>query len=112
MQVAEPETRYDPVRVEEQLFKQPVKWLVRNVQLFVPLGTFVAKVLVDIQVRNLEETVLSWSKYYHLQKTLNVSIAHIALWTFFSWVAFCVVLGCARVRDDFVWFCGNPIIDI
>lgn len=43
--------RYDPVRLEEQLFKQPVKWLVRNVELFVPLGTFVAKVFFDIQVR-------------------------------------------------------------
>lgn len=42
--------RYDPVRMEEQLFKQPVKWLVRNVELFLPLGTFVAKVLFDIQV--------------------------------------------------------------
>lgn len=50
-QVAEPEVRYDPVRLEEQLFKQPVKWLVRNVELFVPLGTFVAKVIFDIQVR-------------------------------------------------------------
>lgn len=48
--VAEPETRYDPVRLEEQLFKQPVKWLVRNVELFAPLGTFVAKVIFDIQV--------------------------------------------------------------
>lgn len=48
--VAEPETRYDPIRLEEQLFKQPVRWLVRNVQLFVPLGTFVATVLLDIQV--------------------------------------------------------------
>lgn len=42
--------RYDPVRLEEQLFKQPVKWLVRNIELFVPLGTFVAKVVLDIQV--------------------------------------------------------------
>ena len=50
-QVAEPEVRYDPVRLEEQLFKQPVKWLVRNVELFLPLGTFVAKVIVDIQVQ-------------------------------------------------------------
>ena len=49
--VAEPEVRYDPVRLEEQLFKQPVKWLVRNVELFVPLGTFVAKVIFDIQVQ-------------------------------------------------------------
>lgn len=48
--VAEPETRYDPIRLEEQLFKQPVKWLVRNVELFAPLGTFVAKVIFDIQV--------------------------------------------------------------
>lgn len=47
--VAEPEIRYDPIRLEEQLFKQPVKWLVRNVELFVPLGTFVAKVIFDIQ---------------------------------------------------------------
>lgn len=29
-----------------------MKWLVRNVELFVPLGTFVAKVIFDIQVRD------------------------------------------------------------
>lgn len=51
VQVAEPEIRYDSIRLEEQLFKQPVKWLVRNVELFLPLGTFVAKVIFDIQVR-------------------------------------------------------------
>lgn len=55
--VAEPETRYDPVRLEEQLFKQPVKWLVRNVELFAPLGTFVAKVLFDIQVPQAKNNV-------------------------------------------------------
>lgn len=48
--VAEPETRYDPVLLEKELFKQPVRWLVRNVELFLPLGTFAAKVLIDVQV--------------------------------------------------------------
>ncbi|CAM9145939.1 unnamed protein product [Ascophyllum nodosum] len=47
--VAEPETRYDPVLLAKQLFKQPVRWLVRNVQLFLPLGTFAATVLLDIK---------------------------------------------------------------
>lgn len=54
--------RYDPVRLEEQLFKQPVKWLVRNVELFVPLGTFLAKVIFDIQVRAFV-LMLLFSKY-------------------------------------------------
>lgn len=57
-QVAEPETRYDPIRLEAQLFQQPVKWLVRNVELFWPLGTFVAKVLFDIQVHDATEKFL------------------------------------------------------
>ncbi|CAM9832336.1 unnamed protein product, partial [Discosporangium mesarthrocarpum] len=47
--VAEPEVRYNPVKLEEQLFKQPVKWLVRNLELFVPLTSFLGKVVLDIQ---------------------------------------------------------------
>lgn len=62
--------RYDPVRLEEQLFKQPVKWLVRNVELFVPLGTFVAKVIFDIQVRRPRREPMNdegWGAYLQLR---------------------------------------------
>ena len=45
--VAEPDVQYDPKALEDRLFRQPVRWLVRNVQLFVPLAGFVASVLID-----------------------------------------------------------------
>ena len=45
--MAEPDVQYDPKALEDRLFRQPVRWLVRNVQLFVPLAGFVASVLID-----------------------------------------------------------------
>eukprot|EP00639_Heterosigma_akashiwo_P007598 CAMPEP_0194563432 /NCGR_PEP_ID=MMETSP0292-20121207/3497_1 /TAXON_ID=39354 /ORGANISM="Heterosigma akashiwo, Strain CCMP2393" /LENGTH=653 /DNA_ID=CAMNT_0039412375 /DNA_START=160 /DNA_END=2117 /DNA_ORIENTATION=- len=47
--VAQPELVYDSKRSEDQLFKQPAKWLVRNVELFVPLTLFLANIVKDIQ---------------------------------------------------------------
>jgi hypothetical protein len=49
LKVAEPEVRYDPARLEQELFKQPATWLLRNVQLFFPLAGFFFSVLTDIQ---------------------------------------------------------------
>eukprot|EP00640_Fibrocapsa_japonica_P000829 CAMPEP_0113934326 /NCGR_PEP_ID=MMETSP1339-20121228/1653_1 /TAXON_ID=94617 /ORGANISM="Fibrocapsa japonica" /LENGTH=726 /DNA_ID=CAMNT_0000936077 /DNA_START=52 /DNA_END=2232 /DNA_ORIENTATION=+ /assembly_acc=CAM_ASM_000762 len=49
VKVAEPEIQYDPDLAEEKLFKKPIKWLTRNVQLFVPLTLFIGTVLADIQ---------------------------------------------------------------
>ncbi|KAJ1434171.1 hypothetical protein B484DRAFT_245 [Ochromonadaceae sp. CCMP2298] len=42
--VAEPETSYDPQAAASKLFQQPVRWLGRNVQIFVPITVFAFKV--------------------------------------------------------------------
>ncbi|KAL3817430.1 hypothetical protein ACHAXA_011059 [Cyclostephanos tholiformis] len=47
-QVAEPLVRYDPVEAEKLLFNQPAKWLVRNVQIALPLGLWVGGILLDV----------------------------------------------------------------
>eukprot|EP01041_Mallomonas_annulata_P010624 gene10624-22181_t len=52
--VAEPAIPYDPVRAASKLWSQPIRWLSRNFQIFVPLAFFVAEVIVDI-IRNKEE---------------------------------------------------------
>lgn len=49
LKFAEPEVDYDPARLEQELFRQPARWLQRNVQLFLPLTGFVLTVLGDIQ---------------------------------------------------------------
>ena len=46
--MAEPLVRYDPVEAERLLFKQPAKWLVRNIQIALPLGLWVAGILLDV----------------------------------------------------------------
>jgi aarF domain-containing kinase len=48
VKVAEPLVKYDPVAAEKLLFRQPAKWLMRNVQIAVPLGLWVGGVLWDI----------------------------------------------------------------
>jgi len=45
--VAEPLVRYDPIAAEKVLFIQPTKWLVRNVQIALPFGLWVAGVASD-----------------------------------------------------------------
>jgi len=54
--VAEPEIQYDPEEAEGRLWRQPLRWLKRNVDLFVPLTAFIGRVLMDIQTQ-LEEKV-------------------------------------------------------
>jgi len=51
LKVAEPEVKYDAVKLEEGLFKQPGTWLFRNVQLFIPLTRFTLSVLSDIYLK-------------------------------------------------------------
>ena len=46
--VAEPEIKYDAMRQQEELYTQPLRWLTRNVQLFVPLSFFILAVVFDI----------------------------------------------------------------
>ena len=45
--VAEPLVRYDPIAAEKILFRQPTKWLLRNVQIALPFGSWVSGVLID-----------------------------------------------------------------
>lgn len=46
--VAEPLRKYDPIAAEKLLFRQPTKWLVRNVQIGFPLALWAAGVVYDI----------------------------------------------------------------
>jgi ABC1 atypical kinase-like domain len=47
VKVAEPLVRYDPVAAERLLFRQPGKWLVRNVQIAFPIGWWALGVVTD-----------------------------------------------------------------
>lgn len=50
VKVAEPLVKYDPVAAEKQLFRQPAKWLIRNVQIAGPIGLWAVGVLSDFVV--------------------------------------------------------------
>ena len=50
VKVAEPLVRYDPIAAEKLLFRQPGKWLVRNVQIAFPIGWWAAGVVFDYVV--------------------------------------------------------------
>jgi len=47
VKVAEPLVKYDPVKAEKLLFRQPTKWLVRNFQIAVPLGWWAVNIAAD-----------------------------------------------------------------
>jgi len=51
VKVAEPLVRYDPVKTEKILFRQPAKWLTRNVQIAFPMGWWAAGVVFDYIVK-------------------------------------------------------------
>jgi aarF domain-containing kinase len=46
--VAEPEIPYDAMRSQAELYSQPLRWLSRNVELFVPFTVFILSVVTDI----------------------------------------------------------------
>ncbi len=54
--VAEPEVQYDPEEAEARLWRQPLRWLRRNVDLFVPMTAFLTRVIMDI-ITEQEEKV-------------------------------------------------------
>jgi hypothetical protein len=58
--VAEPERQYDPYESESRLWRQPLRWLKRNVDLFVPLTVFTARVILDIQTDREKQVGGSW----------------------------------------------------
>ena len=47
VKVAEPLVKYDPVAAEKLLFRQPTKWVVRNIQIAGPLGWWAVGVVAD-----------------------------------------------------------------
>lgn len=53
--VAEPAIPYDPQKAASKLWGQPLRWLVRNVQIFVPLTWFALTVLADAVTKREEE---------------------------------------------------------
>lgn len=57
--VAEPLIRYDPVAAEKLLFRQPTKWMVRNVQIALPVGLWVAGVVFDFVIGREEKNRLN-----------------------------------------------------
>ena len=46
--VAEPAIPYDPKAAAVRLWRQPFKWLIRNIQIFVPLTLFAVTVITDV----------------------------------------------------------------
>ena len=46
--VAEPAIPYDPQKAASRLWGQPLRWLVRNIQIFVPLTLFAMAVIFDV----------------------------------------------------------------
>jgi predicted unusual protein kinase regulating ubiquinone biosynthesis (AarF/ABC1/UbiB family) len=47
VKVAEPLVKYDPIKAEKLLFRQPAKWLVRNFQIAGPMGWWAGCVVFD-----------------------------------------------------------------
>jgi aarF domain-containing kinase len=95
--VAEPLVRYDPVAAERLLFAQPAKWLVRNVQIALPLGLWVAGIVFDVatgvevpnrtrRARELNSIIASlgpaiisesvWRRYFFFSPDLVFLILH------------------------------------
>jgi len=46
--VAEPAVKYDPIGDSSKFFAQPVRWIKRNIEIFVPLTLFILSVLRDV----------------------------------------------------------------
>lgn len=47
VKIAEPLVKYDPIAAEKNLFKQPNRWFVRNIQIAGPLGWWAVGVVMD-----------------------------------------------------------------
>jgi len=69
VKVAEPLVKYDPIKAERLLFRQPTKWLVRNVQIALPLSLWFTGVVSDIITSKEESNRRNRAK--QLLKTLT-----------------------------------------
>ena len=56
--VAEPAIKYDPVSASSKFFKEPITWLVRNVQFILPVALFVTTIIIDVLTGKEEENRL------------------------------------------------------
>jgi len=52
--VAEPEISYDPLKASSTLLQQPLTWLGRNIQIFVPITIFAFNILIDLLLHREE----------------------------------------------------------
>jgi len=52
--VAEPEISYDPLKASSTLLQQPLTWLGRNIQIFVPITIFAFNILLDLLLHREE----------------------------------------------------------
>mmetsp|Transcript_18161 Transcript_18161/g.22231 ORF Transcript_18161/g.22231 Transcript_18161/m.22231 type:complete len:1040 (+) Transcript_18161:205-3324(+) len=69
MKVAEPLRKYDPIAAEEILFRQPTKWVVRNIQIGFPLANWAIGVVWDITTS--QEEVNRKKRAIQLLKTIS-----------------------------------------
>lgn len=69
VKVAEPLQKYDPISSEKILFRQPTKWIVRNIQIGFPLAIWAIGVASDV-VRKKEE-VNRKNRAKQLLETIN-----------------------------------------
>ena len=65
--VAEPSVLYDPDRAAKEFLSQPFKWLIRNIQIFIPVTFFVFDILSDILLKK-EET----NRKFRAKKLLDI----------------------------------------
>lgn len=53
--VGEPEVKYDPKYASKKLYSKPLRWLTRNLQIFVPITLFVVRLISDILLNKEEK---------------------------------------------------------
>lgn len=56
--VAEPSVKYDPISASSKFFKEPITWLIRNVQFILPVALFVSTIIIDVLTGKEEENRL------------------------------------------------------
>lgn len=56
--VAEPAIKYDPISASSKFFKEPITWLIRNVQFILPVALFVTTIIIDVLTGKEEQNRL------------------------------------------------------
>mmetsp|Transcript_24909 Transcript_24909/g.69914 ORF Transcript_24909/g.69914 Transcript_24909/m.69914 type:complete len:822 (-) Transcript_24909:135-2600(-) len=71
VKVAEPLVKYDPIAAEKILFRQPTKWLVRNIQIAGPFGFWAAGVAIDYLRGISQSSVQRRKRAEQLQRAIS-----------------------------------------